>query len=70
MIAVSNTMHVSHVTNFPLNIIIIEVTTAMLTLPNFENLQVSTLSDLITFRVVCREVWSIPNGLLSGLVAF
>ena len=43
MIAVSNAMHVSHVTNFPLNNILIEVTTAILTLPNFENLQVTLI---------------------------
>ena len=43
MIAVSNAMHVSHVTNFPLSHILIEVTTAILTLPNFENLQVTLI---------------------------
>ena len=43
MIAVSNAMHVSQVTNFPLSNILIEVTTAILTLPNFENLQVTLI---------------------------
>ena len=43
MIAVSNAMNVSHVTNFPLSNILIKVASAILTLPSFENLQVTLI---------------------------
>ena len=46
MIAVQNTVQVSEVTNFPLNNILIEVTTATLTLLDHKQLQVTLVYQL------------------------
>ena len=76
MMSVHPSMQVSEVTNFPLNGVLIEATTAMLTLPNHSQLQItlvyrppsvptSTLLTVMSSILTCSVSSSIPSIVLG-----